>query len=107
MSDIAIRESSGGMPRGVLVCAGMLIAFAIVGASVGRFSGLGTLRAPRAKAVASLALRFEDQANGSVLVRDARDGGVIYVIAPGTNGFMRATLRGLAQERKRSDMRRV
>ena len=104
MSDIAIRESSGGMPRGVLVCAGMLIAFAIVGASVGRFSGLGTLRAPRAKAVASLALRFEDQANGSVLVRDARDGGVIYVIAPGTNGFMRATLRGLAQERKRSDI---
>jgi putative photosynthetic complex assembly protein len=104
MSDIALRGSSGGMPRGVLICAGMLIAFAIVGASVGRFSGLGSVHAPAANVVQSLALRFEDQANGSVVVRDAGDGAVIYTIAPGTNGFMRATLRGLAQERKRSDI---
>ena len=104
MSDIAVRESSGGMPRGVLVCAGMLIAFAIVSASVARVSGLGAVHAPAANVIQSLALRFEDQANGSVLVRDAADDAVIYTIAPGTNGFMRATLRGLAQERKRSDI---
>jgi putative photosynthetic complex assembly protein len=104
MSDIALRKPSGGMPRGVLICAGMLIAFALVSASVGRLLGLGTVHAPAANAVQSLALRFEDQANGSVLVRDADDGAVIYTIAPGTNGFMRATLRGLAQERRRSDV---
>ncbi len=104
MSDIAIRGSSGGMPTGVLICAGMLIAFTIVSASFGRVSGLGSVHAPAANVVQSLALRFEDQANGSVLVRDAGDGAVIYTIAPGTNGFMRATLRGLAQERKRSDI---
>jgi putative photosynthetic complex assembly protein len=62
------------------------------------------LHAPAANAVDSLALRFEDRPDGSVLVRNAKDGAIIYTIAPGTNGFMRATLRGLAQERKRSDI---
>jgi putative photosynthetic complex assembly protein len=104
MPDSALRRPSGGMPRGVLTCAGVLIAFSIVSAGVGRLSGLGAVHYPAANAVRSLALRFEDQANGSVLVRDAKDGAVIYTIAPGSNGFMRATLRGLAQERKRSDV---
>ena len=27
---------------------------------------------------------------------------MIYVVAPGTNGFIRGTMRGLVQERKRS-----
>jgi putative photosynthetic complex assembly protein len=62
------------------------------------------MHAPAANAVDSLALRFEDRPDGSVLVRNAKDGAIIYTIAPGTNGFMRATLRGLAQERKRSDI---
>ena len=104
MSDVSLTRPSRGMPRGVLVCATALIAFAIAGASVGRISGLGTLHAPAANAVDSLALRFEDRPDGSVLVRNAKDGAIIYTIAPGTNGFMRATLRGLAQERKRSDI---
>jgi putative photosynthetic complex assembly protein len=104
MSDVALRRPSGGMPRGVLICAGALIAFAVSSATVGKLSGLGAFNAPAANVVQSLELRFEDQANGSVLVRDAKDGVVIYTIAPGTNGFMRATLRGLAQERKRTDV---
>jgi putative photosynthetic complex assembly protein len=104
MTDIVLTRSSGGMPRGVLVSAGALIVFAILGASVGRFSGLGTLHAPAANAVDSLGLRFDDRPDGSVLVDNAKDGTVIYTIAPGTNGFMRATLRGLAQERKRSEI---
>ena len=104
MSDVSLTRPSRGTPGGVLICAGMLIAFAIVSASVGRLSGVGAFHAPAANPLQSLALRFDDQANGSVLVRDAEDCAVIYTIAPGTNGFMRATLRGLAQERKRSDI---
>jgi putative photosynthetic complex assembly protein len=102
MRDIALKRPSAGMPNGVLVCAGALIAFAILSAGVGRLSGLGAVRAPAAHVVRSLSLRFEDQTDGSVLVRDTKNRAGIYTIAPGTNGFMRATLRGLAQERKRS-----
>ena len=36
------------------------------------------------------------------LCAEQSDQAVIYTIAPETNGFMRATLRGLAQERRRS-----
>jgi len=104
MSDLAVKQRSAGMPRAVLLCGAALIAFAIASASVARVSGLGTLRNPTANVVKSLALRFEDQADGSVLVRDAGDGALIYSIAPGTNGFMRATLRGLARERRRTDV---
>ena len=100
----AVKRPASGMPRGVLIAAGALIAFAIVGASATKFSGVGADRTPVARAVQTLSLRFEDQANGSVLVRNADDGAVIYTIAPETNGFMRATVRGLVRERKRSDV---
>jgi putative photosynthetic complex assembly protein len=104
MTNIAARAPSRGLPIAVLYGAGALIALAIVGAASARLSGLGVAAAPSARAVQSLALRFEDQDNGSVLVRNADDGAVIYTIAPETNGFMRATLRGLARARKLADV---
>jgi putative photosynthetic complex assembly protein len=39
-----------------------------------------------------------------VVIADARSGQVVDVIAPGTNGFLRSVLRGLARERKRQDL---
>lgn len=104
MSDVAIKRVSRGLPKGVLIGAGALIAFALVSASAARFTGIGRFEAPSARALETLALRFEDQANGSVLVRNAADGSIVYTIAPGTNGFMRSTMRGFARERKRSDV---
>ncbi len=104
MSTIAARTPSRGLPVAVLYGAGALIAFVILGAGAARMSGLGAATEPSARAVQSLALRFEDQDNGSVLVRNANDGAVIYTIAPETNGFMRATLRGLVRARKLADV---
>jgi putative photosynthetic complex assembly protein len=57
-----------------------------------------------ASAVETLSLKFEDRADGSISIRDAGDGKIIYRVAPGTNGFIRATMRGLASERKRDGM---
>jgi len=37
-------------------------------------------------------------------VHDAADGAVIYVVDPGAGGFIRATMRGMARERKRSNI---
>ena len=55
-------------------------------------------------ASASIDLRFEDLPGGGVAVRRADDGAAVAVLAPGTEGFVRATLRGLARDRKRGDL---
>jgi putative photosynthetic complex assembly protein len=102
MSDAAIKLPPPGMPKQVLLAAAALIALTLVGATTARLTGIGKTPMPVVSPVQSLSLRFDDQQNGSVLVRRASDRAVIYTIAPETNGFMRATLRGLAQERRRS-----
>jgi putative photosynthetic complex assembly protein len=102
MTDLAVKRQASGMPRGVLIFAAVLVAITVAGAWTARISGFGRSEAPAADAVQSLALRFEDQPDGAVLVRRASDGATIYRVAPGTNGFMRSTLRGLARERRRS-----
>jgi putative photosynthetic complex assembly protein len=102
MSDAAIKRPPAGMPKEVLFAAAALIALTVIGATTARLTGVGKTPELSGRAVQSLSLRFDDQANGSVLVRRAGDQAVIYTIAPETNGFMRATLRGLAQERRRS-----
>jgi len=65
------------------------------------------VREPASAASADMAatiyrdLRFDDREDGAVTVQDPVTGLVVAVFAPGTNGFVRATLRGLARERKR------
>jgi len=49
-------------------------------------------------------LRFEDRADGAVIVIDDETGGVIATAEPGTNGFLRGTLRGLMRARKRDGL---
>jgi putative photosynthetic complex assembly protein len=102
MTDAAIKRPSAGMPKQVLLGAAALIALTVIGATTARLTGVGKTPELSARAVQTLSLRFDDQANGSVVVHQAGDQAIIYTIAPETNGFMRATLRGLAQERLRS-----
>lgn len=45
-------------------------------------------------------LRFSDRADGAVSVHDAETGELLDVIDVGEGGFVRATLRGLARERR-------
>ncbi len=86
-------------PRGALIGAGGLILLTILAAGVSRFTG-GPVSHPTGAALMSRDLRFEDQADGGVLVRDARDGSTVDVLAPGTNGFIRASLRSIAKRRR-------
>jgi putative photosynthetic complex assembly protein len=59
---------------------------------------------PTAAMVTSRALLFEDRPNGAVAVFDADHPSMpISIIAPDTNGFLRATMRGLARQRLRQD----
>lgn len=65
--------------------------------------------AATAAPIASRDLRFEDRADGAVTVHEAAGAGtagsngddrLVAVLDPGTNGFIRGTLRGLARERR-------
>jgi putative photosynthetic complex assembly protein len=50
----------------------------------------------------SRALLFRDQANGGISVTDARTGELVADVKPGTNGFLRGAMRGMARERRRA-----
>jgi putative photosynthetic complex assembly protein len=88
------------VPRSLLIGAGVLVLLSLIGAAAGRMVGPVRL-VPPAAAVAERDLRFADRADGAVVVRDARDDRVVAVIAPGTGGFVRATMRTLASARER------
>ena len=89
--------TTSGSP--VIVAAGFLVVFSLLAVGVGRFADVGTLRTPDAGAVQTLDLRFEDAEDGSVLVASA-DARPIERLLPGTNGFVRGVMRGLARERR-------
>ena len=61
---------------------------------------LSQIREPDAAPTKVLQLRFEDRPDGSIAVIDYKTGREIDAIQ-GEAGFVRGTLRGLAQERKR------
>jgi putative photosynthetic complex assembly protein len=91
-------------PRGALIAAGALICFSLIATTAVR---LQRLSAPPPAAQAgpaparAIEVRFTDESDGSVSVRDSRDNKVVESIAPGTNGFIRSVMRGLALDRKR------
>jgi putative photosynthetic complex assembly protein len=95
------RPADPLFPRGALIGAALLVAFTVTSAALSRISGLGTVQMPESALVESRPLRFEDMRDGSIRVTDARTGQVAASVEPGTNGFIRGTLRGLARERKR------
>jgi putative photosynthetic complex assembly protein len=94
------QASPERFPRGALIGAATLIAFSLLAAVVGRLTGSTTVDLASAVPVQSVELRFTDRADGAVAILQASDDQLIYVVAPGTNGFIRSVLRGLARERK-------
>ena len=85
-------------PRMPLVGAAALVAFALCMALYGRVAGLGNPAAP-GKPTAERSLRFDDRADGAVIVSLAPSGQVLDVMT-GQNGFLRGTLRGFARIRR-------
>jgi putative photosynthetic complex assembly protein len=91
------------VPRGVLIAAAALIALSIAAAGAGRLTGFGVTRMPAAPSVQTRALHFDDRADGAVEVTDESHR-VVAVLPPGTNGFARSVLRGLARARRQEDI---
>jgi putative photosynthetic complex assembly protein len=89
-------------PRGALIAAASVVAFTLVATTSARLFGVSPSGNPTMVGPAqSVDLRFVDQPNGSVNVRDGRDDHLVACLAPGTNGFVRGVMRGLAHDRKR------
>lgn len=95
--------SAEPFPRSILALAGGAIVLSIVTAAAGRLTGAAN-SAPTSQLVVARELLFRDEPNGSVGVFDAANvSRPIDVIQPETNGFLRATMRGLARQRLRED----
>lgn len=90
-------------PRGALIGAAGLIAITIMASGAAHFTGAASM-VPDSKPIVVRDLHFADRDDGGVDVFDGNDTKASNVITNGSNPFMRATLRGLAQQRKREYM---
>jgi putative photosynthetic complex assembly protein len=88
------------LPRGVLLAIGALVLVSLAGTAVVRLAGI-SIHEPDAATVASRSLRFDDGADGSVVVIDAATGATAARLT-GEQGFVRGTLRALVRERKQN-----
>jgi putative photosynthetic complex assembly protein len=89
------------VPKGAIVGAAALISFSLVVASLGRLTGVGTVRADYAGTVQTEFFRFEDRTDGGISVIAPETGATIGVVPAGTDGFVRTVLRSLAFDRQR------
>jgi putative photosynthetic complex assembly protein len=88
------------IPREILLGAAGLVAISLMAATVSRLTGIQSA-IPESTALVVRDLRFEDMPDGSVNVIDATSAQAVNRVSPGADAFVRATLRGLAQQRKR------
>ena len=92
------------VPKGGVFAAAALILFALAAVTTVRLTGVGGIHMTLPAAVESRDLQFEDGQNGAVLVFDAGDHRLVDTLAPGSNGFIRVVMRGLARERRLGDI---
>ncbi|MGX7706834.1 photosynthetic complex assembly protein PuhC [Methylobacterium sp. Gmos1] len=95
------------IPRPLLRNAALLVVFSLAAVAVGRFGGVGVTQMPPASAVQVLDLAVEDWPDGRVALRDAANGRLVAEVQPGEDGFLRATLRVMAQARLREGLSRT
>lgn len=101
-------------PKSALYAAGALIAVSIV--TVGSIR-VGLLPAPETapqsrerrhvQATVTRDFRFEDRADGALLVTDVAANKLVFIFMPGSNtGFIRGVMRGLMRERRLHEVAR-
>ncbi len=96
------------LPNGSLAMAGALVGFALLATATVRIAHIPPSASPVAlraaehdTPVASRDLRFEDRADGAVVITDTKTGRIAHVVEPGQQtGFIRGVMRGLARDRK-------
>jgi putative photosynthetic complex assembly protein len=97
MTDAAAEKT---LPRGILMAAGVLVLGSLLTVTIARLAGYGPEKPPVSAVIQSCDLRFEDRADGAVLIYSAATNQLVDMLEPGTNGFVRGVLRGLVRERR-------
>jgi putative photosynthetic complex assembly protein len=87
-------------PRGALLAVAALLAVTLVLAGASRLGIVGSQPLTVGTPVETRELRFADRADGGIDVTEASTNQLVFVVAAGTNGFLRSVLRGFARERK-------
>jgi putative photosynthetic complex assembly protein len=88
------------IPRGALIGAACLMAATVGSAILAHNTDIGAARLTLGNVAQARDLLFSDTENGSVRVTDAATGRVVDVLTPGSSGFVRVVLRGLAHYRE-------
>lgn len=83
-----------------LTGAGALIFVALCAVAFAQFFDVGTTRLSEDTPLEQRELRFMDRADGAVAVHAAGNGELIALMEPGSSGFIRIVMRGLARERQ-------
>jgi putative photosynthetic complex assembly protein len=99
-----MSQGQVAFPRAPLLAAAALLVVALAAAAFARLGGWTWSPPPAKPALAERELRFEDRPEGGVQVIDHRSNQGFASLAPGEDGFVRATLRGLARDRKRAGL---
>ncbi|MEY3700711.1 MAG: hypothetical protein RI891_3, partial [Gemmatimonadota bacterium] len=82
--------------RAALVVVALTFALAIAASQF----GIGKSADIYVDPVAQRSLTFHDAPDGGIIINDARDGSLALALPSGTNGFIRGSLRALAQTRR-------
>lgn len=104
-----MTQSSTKLTRHDLPLYGMLavvlISLSLVTAA--RFFDIGGEKVQRASLVESHQWRFEDRADGAILIFDAQSNRQVQILAPNTNAFFRTVMRALARDRMTKEIGQV
>lgn len=93
-----LRNST--LPHGALCGAAGLVLGALLVVGIARLSGYTPPEPPPSAALEVRDVRFVDRTDGGIEIYRAGQVSPIDTLAPGTNGFVRGVLRGLARERR-------
>lgn len=91
--------------RPALLAVAALLAVSLLAVTLGRGQEAEPKEQP-ARPIQTLAFHAEDQPDGAINLRAAENGSLVARIEPGQDGFIRGTLRGLAQARQREGLSR-
>ena len=98
------RKDPMRIPNGVLIGAGVLLAFTMAMAGTARVTGHNHVTLPPTQAVESRDLTFTDLSDGGVEITDANTGRHVTTVVPTTGGFLRGIMRGLVREHRLNDL---
>ena len=104
MNQVSEPGAPNVLPPAAMIGIGALLACSLLLAGIASLTGVGADVAPEPPVVATYALRFEDRPDGSVAVYRDSSETLVDVLPPGTNGFVRGVMRGMARDRRSRDI---